>query len=330
VSERTFRGEGVIILGTPRSGTTLLRRLIDAHPAIACPGETNVFTGCGRFLRSECIAEGVRIGALDGLGYAGFPRDEVLRRLREFAFTFHREYAARKGKLRWASKTAFDAFYLAEMEELCGDQVDFICIQRHGLDVACSIQELCEKNGGYLHELHDYVVRYPLTLDAFAHVWVDLAQAIHHFAARHPDNALVVTYEELTARTDATMTRIMEFVGETWEPALVGRALADRTNLGLGDWKTYAREIVDQESVGRWKRLSRDTISRLGAICNPTLELCGYESVPVDTEHGADDSRRRYEIGLLLQGLSKKRPTTDAGTAAPAEPARPGRKRRKS
>jgi len=310
--------DGIIILGAPRSGTTLLRRLLDAHPAIACPGETNVFTACGRFLRSERIVEGVHIGVLDGLGYAGFGRDEVLARLREFAFAFHREYAARQGKPRWASKTAFDAFYLDEIDALCGDHVRFICIQRHGLDVACSIQELCDKNGGYLRELHDYVRRYPLTLEAFAHAWVDLAQALHRFAARRPDNALVVTYEDLTQRTDATMGHIMTFVGERWEPELVARALQDRGNLGLGDWKTYARQAVDQASIGRWKQLSRDTVNRLATICNPTLQLCGFEPVAVDAgTRSADDTRRRYEVGLLLQGLART-----PGSAPAAAPRR--------
>lgn len=311
--------DGIIILGTPRSGTTLLRRLIDAHPAIACPGETSVFTACGRFLRSERIAEGVRIGVLDGLLYAGFARDEVLARLREFAFAFHRDYATRQAKPRWAAKTALDAFYLEEIEALCGDQVSFVCIQRHGLDVASSIQELCDKNGGYLRDLHEYVVRYPLTLEAFAHVWVDLAGAIHRFAVRHPRNALLVRYEDLTTQTDSTMQRIMEFVGERWEPDLVARALHERGNIGLGDWKTYARSVVDQASVGRWKQLSRDTVARLATICNPTLQLCGYDPIEIDAaERSADENRRRYEVGLLLQGLAKALPASSAGTGNPA------------
>ena len=301
-----FEADGIIVLGAPRSGTTLLRRLIDAHPNIACPGETNVFASCGRFLRSERIAEGVRIGVLDGLGYAGFARSEVLTRLREFAFSFHREYAQRQGKHRWASKTAFDAFYLDEIEQLCGDHVHFVCIQRHGLDVACSIQELCNRNGMYLKELHEYIVRYPTMLEAFAHVWVDLAQSIDAFAKRHPENALQVTYEDLIEHTDATMARIMAFVGEEWRPSLTDQALQNRGNLGLGDWKTYGRKSVDAGSVGRWKELSRDTIGRLGAICNPTLTLCGYDPVELDTERSADEARRRYEVGLLLQGLKRK------------------------
>ena len=317
MSER-FRGEGIIILGAPRSGTTLLRRLVDAHPHIACPGETNVFTSCGRFLRHERIAEGVRIGVLDGLGYAGFSTSEVLARLREFAFSFHREYAQRQAKPRWAAKTAFDAFYVDEIEQLCGDHAHFVCIQRHGLDVACSIQELCNKNGVYLKELHEYIIRHPVMLEAFAHAWVDLTRSIDAFARRHPRNALQVTYESLTAHTDATMGRIMEFLGETWDSSLADHALQNKGNLGLGDWKTYSHTAVDASSVGRWKELSRDTIGRLGAICNPTLTLCGYEAVEVDAERSADEARRRYEVGLLLQGLKKKPDGDAAPTVEPS------------
>jgi protein-tyrosine sulfotransferase len=301
-----FTAEGIMILGAPRSGTTLLRRLLDAHPNIACPGETNLFRACGRFLRSERIAEGVRIGVLDGLAYAGFSRSEVLTRLREFAFSFHAEYAKRHGKPRWADKSPLDAFYLEDIEHLCGDALHFVCIQRHGLDVACSIQDLCEKNGGYLTELHEYIVRYPMMLEAFAHVWVDLARSIDAFAKRHPENAILVTYEELTARTDATMARIMDFVGEQWDPALIDRALENRRGLGLGDWKTYGRKSIDPSSVGRWRELSRDTISRLGTICNPTLALCGYDPIEIQTERTTDEARRRLEIGLLLQRLNTK------------------------
>jgi len=297
------RTEGILVLGAPRSGTTLLRRLLDAHPKIACPAETNVFAACGRFLRCERTADGVGIGVLDGLGYAGFAREEVLGRLRELAFSFHREYAARRGKPRWASKTAFDVFYLPEIEALCGDSCAFVCIQRHGGDVACSIQELCEKNGGYLQELHAYVVRYPVVLEAFAHAWVDLARALHEFAARHPRNALTVKYEELTADPDGTMARIMEFLGETWDPRWTEQALASRDAVGLGDWKTYGRSAVDAASVGRWKKLPRHAIAQLARICNPTLELCGYDPLPAAPEEPPEVTQRRYQVGLLLQKL---------------------------
>jgi len=54
--------DGIIVIGCPRSGTTLLRRLLDAHPNIAAPGETYLFTACARFLRSERAVDGMDVG----------------------------------------------------------------------------------------------------------------------------------------------------------------------------------------------------------------------------------------------------------------------------
>ena len=97
---------GTLVVGHPRSGTTLLRRLLDAHPDIAAPPELHLFGACARFLRSERNAAGLDIGVLSGLAFAGFPDDEVLSALRAFAFGFLDDYAARHGKRRWVEKTA--------------------------------------------------------------------------------------------------------------------------------------------------------------------------------------------------------------------------------
>ena len=296
---------GIVVLGTPRSGTTLLRRVLGAHPEIASMGESNLLGACARFLASERIAEDVEIGVLAGLGHAGFAREEVLTRLREFAFAFHRDHAARMGKPRWVEKTAFDAFHVEPIELLCGDHAYFLCVIRHGLDVACSLQELSEKNGGYLAELHDYVRQHPRPLDAFAHAWVDMTRAIRAFAARHPRNALLLRYEDLVANPSGTFADAFRFVGESFNPTVLEDATRGTGDVGLGDWKTYARATIGPESVGRWKSLSRWTIGQLGAIANETLGECGYEPVPVEAPRESGEARRRYELGLLLGGARK-------------------------
>ena len=300
----TPKHEGILILGTPRSGTTLLRRLLDAHPNIACPGETGLFSACARFLHSDEIAEGVTIGVRTGLSYAGFSEKEVLDRVRELAFSFHREHARRQKKARWAEKTAFDAFHLAEIEALCGDHAFFVCVQRHGLDVACSLVELCDKNGVYLPELHEYIKRYPQPLQAFAHAWVDLTTAIRAFANRRPGNAILIRYEDLVGQPEATLRSILDFIGEEWADGLIRSGVKRKGNLGLGDWKTYGKSSVDTTSVSRWKQLSRSTVSKLGAIVNPLLVECGYEPVPTEGASPGDEvARRRYELGLAVNAI---------------------------
>jgi protein-tyrosine sulfotransferase len=304
--------EGIIVMGAPRSGTTLLRRILDAHPDIACPGETNLLSACARFLHSETIAEGVDVGVLSGLEFAGFAEDDVLRALRDLAFGFHREHARRQGKARWASKTAFDVFHWDRIEQLCGREAYFLCLQRHGLDVACSLQDLCDANGIYLSELHEYVRRYPRPLEAFCHAWVDVTLATRSFVERHPDNALLLRYEDLTADPEGVTRRIADFVKVDWTPDWIARVMRAPASVGLGDWKTYARDTIDTGSVARWRTLSEHTIGMMGRICNPVLETCGYSAVPVLPERSTQEARRRYALGLRI-GRRTPRGDADAG-----------------
>jgi protein-tyrosine sulfotransferase len=104
--------EGIVVLGVPRSGTTLVRRLLNAHPRIACPPETNLLSAAARFLAEQRFAGGLSVGVIPGLDFAGFSEAEVLERFREFLFSFWREIARRAGKARWAEKTAVDVFHL--------------------------------------------------------------------------------------------------------------------------------------------------------------------------------------------------------------------------
>ncbi len=302
MSAKTAAPAGVVILGAPRSGTTLLRRLVDAHSQIACPPETYVLSAAARFLHEQSFSAGLKIGVLLGLGYAGFSEQEVLDRLRTFAFSFLEEHAAREGKPRWAEKTAFNAFHLPAIRRLCGDRVRYICIQRHGLDVVLSLEELVKKTGGYVEELHDYLRRFPEPYEAFAQAWIDCASGLADLV-ESDERALGVRYEDLVVDPEGCLRRILDHIGEPWEPGLCERALGDARNVGFGDWKTYARAAIDTSSVGRWKSLPRPTLRRLAERCNPTLARLGYDEITVESEESEASARRRYELGLLLNKM---------------------------
>jgi len=300
------RPSGIVILGTPRSGTTLLRRLLGAHHNLACPPETYLLSACARFLHEETFAHGLRIGVLLGLNYAGFEEAEVLQRLRTFAFGLLEDHTKAQGKSRWVEKTAFDAFHVPAIRKLCQGHVRFLCLQRHGLDVVLSLEELVKKTGGYVEELHRYLQRYPEPYEAFARAWVDAATNIDELA-QADDLALSVRYEDLVDNPEATLRQVLDFLGEPWDDELIARALNQADSVGFGDWKTYAKAKIDTSSVARYRSLPKPVLAHLAGICNPTLKRLGYDEVQAEADEDADAAQRRYELGLLLNRMKAEK-----------------------
>lgn len=292
--------EGIAILGFPRSGTTLLRRILDAHSRISCPGETYLLSACAKFLSSHRVVGGVNVGVESGLALMGVPPVEIIRHLREWAISIRSEPLKTTEKQIWAEKTATDVFHLEGIERIFGDHLRFVCISRHGLDAAVSVREWCERSEAYPPELHPYVQRHAQPLEAFADAWVDVEKSLESFVQRHPQNAIKLRYEDLVADTSTQVRRILGFLEVDWEDGLIERAFSKDPE-GFGDWKTYGASNISADSIGRWKKLSRTTIGEMAPIVNPMLESLGYNPVPLVHSLDSDEALRRYQLGLKLQ-----------------------------
>lgn len=319
--EATGEWDGIVVLGAPRSGTTLLRRLLQAHPELSCPAETYLLGACARFLREESFGDGLAVGVVPALGLAGIAEDQVLERLRELAFGFLRELAERDGKPRWAEKTAFDSFHIDEIERLCANRVRYLCIYRHGMDVACSIQELASRMERYVSELHAYVVRYPRPLEAFAHAWLDVTQRMQRLGEERPDQVVALRYEDLIERPREELASVFSQLGiPTDVETLVERAFRPGSDdePGMGDWKTYGTTQLSSASIGRWRELSSDARHRLAEITNPVLESLGYPRVPAGRPRSRKEALRRMQLGLLAARM-KADPSESSDTGEPSD-----------
>jgi len=296
---------GIVVLGAPRSGTTLLRRLLNAHPAIHCPPETNLLSAAARFLHEERFAGGVSVGVVPGLGFSGIGEAAVLDRLRALVFDQFASIAAATGKPIWAEKTAFDSFHLPAIERLLGGRVRYVCLVRHPLDVASSIKELTDKMEMVVEELHAYVRRFASPYEAYTQAWVDVNARLVDLCERRPDAAYRLRYEELVADPAAQLDGLFEFLQQpTDTAALIDRAMNRQDTIGLGDWKTYQTGKIGGGSVGRWKLLSETTTAAMARIAGPLMTELGYEPVPTGDEATDEEARRRYQIGLMAARMT--------------------------
>jgi protein-tyrosine sulfotransferase len=263
----------IFLLGPPRSGTTLLRWIIDTHPNIHCPGETHFLTRV-RDLFVESWP----------LHIEGYPPAAILRQLRGLVEGVMGELASRAGKRRWAEKSPQHALVAEFIHRLFEGQCRFVVLMRHGLDVAASISDRAA-------ELRPDMMAFippelglgsgfrDLPLLTGAQIWARYSERLRHFVALHPDDCSVVRYEDLVADPEPTARRIFEFVGEELPDGLIERVFRTNHGTGMGDPKIAETKRIERDRVGRWKMLSPAVIASLAATVDTELAAWGYEPV---------------------------------------------------
>ncbi len=294
-----------ILLGHPRSGTTLLRRLLGGHDQIACPPETHLFGACARFLSSERTADGVDMGVLAGMHFAGIDDQIVLDRLRGLAFGLMDQVAVAQGASHWIEKTAFDIFQLDGIEQLCGDHVRWIGIVRHPLDVAVSCIDFCDAAGMYPSVLHRYIAEYPHPIEAFVRSWVDATEALIDLGTRRTDAVAIARYEDLVEDPHDTVGALLELIGLSSDTTFLDSALEGMEQLGFSDHKSYQHTKVHGASVARWHSVPSAMVARVAPLANPLLEMLGYDLLPGDGSPDVHESRTRYERSLAIHAAKQ-------------------------
>lgn len=274
------RHPAFLIVGTPRSGTTLVQRLASELEGVRVPPETHFFT--------EFVTEVLTRWSLPLSGTA----------LREVLDT----YAGR----RYLRDIPFDADAVTtDLDGRCGSLVELYgAIVRH---LAGPARIVGEKTPGHLlwwrpltRALPDLkliaVVRDPR---AVAASWVRLGWGDDPFRAAHrwssdtrrvlaaskalgPERFLLVRYELLVADPDASRAQVAEFLGTPGSPlapstlAPLDAALAP----GWETWKHDAFNAVDPALAGRWSGTLTVTQSNdVRALCRTGMVRLGYEDV---------------------------------------------------
>jgi hypothetical protein len=259
------RGEAPFFLvGVHRSGTTLLRLIVDSHSRIACPPESFFLLPLAHVLEDAKAVEGFKA--------MGFAEDDVVGRLRDYASYFFEMYAGVHGKQRWADKTPSYIDCLDFIERLYGPECRYVLVFRHGLDAACSIAGVSPRELGP----HVAVCGGDLYAGA-AHYWAAQCAKMLAFQRRHPERCLEVRYEALAQDPEPVLRRLFEFVGEAFEPEVLRfhEKPHDRW-IGLEDRKA-SQSRGFEPNVGRYRKEPAEVIRSMRREAGAMLETLGYE-----------------------------------------------------
>ena len=207
-----YLGEDLIfVISQPRSGSTLLQRMLAGHSWIQTSAETWLMLHPVYGLRRRGITTDYRapwaVGAItEFLDQYANGRETYLDGIRAFAQTVYGTAMARGGRRRFLDKTPRYTMIVPELIELF-PAARFILLLRNPLAVLSS-------------ELKTYVRGDWKTLANFATDLVDAPARIVAANERFADRVLQVRYEELVQRPEEELKRICRYLDLPWEPGM--------------------------------------------------------------------------------------------------------------
>ena len=266
----------LILLGVSRSGTTLLRVILDRSPGIAIPDESFfvplLARRHGRTIEPERFLDdiariptvrdwGVSVTDVAGRIRPGLPIEAAIAAIYE-------AYAEVAGKPRWGDKTPMYMRHLLLLEELFPD-AQYVHLIRDGRDAAMSFLDMPE--GTYTRTW-----AHPTTTSQFACLWrreVGAARALggRVGAARY----LEVRYEALVADPEGTVSAICSFAALEFEPAMLEYAGAVDVSA-----KPHQQRLLSPPTTGvrSWRDdLSEKDVAGFEAVAGDLLAELGYE-----------------------------------------------------
>lgn len=299
----------IIIVGCPRSGTTLLQLMLHAHPRIAIPPENRfvlpAYHQRHRFgdlrvaANRRALAEWLVSDRSTKFRDFGLDPAEVTERIvaapptlgSALAAVF-RAYADRFGKPRWGDKRPSYLTNLGIIHRLF-PTAQIIHIVRDGRDCVASLMTMPWHRAGFYHSVA---------------MW---AKSVDHarWAARWwgPDSFYELRYEQLVTDPVGELTALCAYLGEEYHPAMAEpSAVASTVVPRRKKHHALTRSPVTAARIGSWaERLEPWQVSLCEAALGSRLRRYGYELSGAPRPSLA--TRLRYERVALRPRLSVPR-----------------------
>ncbi len=221
----------VFVVGMPRSGTTLIERIIDAHPQAAGAGELPDLTRMVRHLPHELGRSDTFPECVAGLT----PREadrlarEYLRRLRQVG-----------GKAQRVANKNLDLHLYVGLISLLFPGARVVHVERDPVDVglSCFASALLPQNQPWSTRLEDIALAQR-----------EFERLMEHWREATHVPILSVCYEELVAEQEAQTRRLIEFLGVEWDDACLRHHESGRASTSLSN--EQVRRPVYTSSVKR-------------------------------------------------------------------------------
>ena len=230
----------VLILGMPRSGTTLVEQIVSMHPEVGAGGELNFWNERGAaWHRSESHGN-AGDGKKPPLVAEAYLAEDFLAKARADYLGELRAIAPKATRV--TDKMPFN-FLWAGLIHMAFPRAIIIHCRRSAVDTALSI-----------HQTHFHPsLAFPTGGDELVAYFRSYQRLTDHWRRVLPaDRFMEVDYEELTSAPEPVIRRIIAACGLAWDDACLQPESNPRAVKTPSKWQT--RQPIYRSSVARWRR----------------------------------------------------------------------------
>jgi tetratricopeptide (TPR) repeat protein len=215
----------VMIIGMPRSGTTLVEQIVSSHPEVSAGGELNFWNERG--------------AAWHQAGPAGTEAPFLARAAADYLGVLR---GIGPKAVRVTDKMPFN-FLWAGLIHLAFPRATLIHCRRAAIDTALSIHQTLFHPGLAFPTGGSKLVAYCRSYQRLTDHWRDVMPA---------DRFIEIDYEDLTREPEPIIRRIIASCGLSWDDACLRPERNPRAVKTPSKWQT--RQPINRGSVERWRR----------------------------------------------------------------------------
>ncbi|NVN98075.1 MAG: sulfotransferase [Geobacteraceae bacterium] len=271
----------IFIIGTERSGTNLLRLILNSHPDVAVPHPPHIvklFTPLlplygdlandRNFIR--LISDVCRLVELHPYPWEIRPdrgrvfREAAARELICIYFAIYDQYLEYSGKKRWCCKSTFMIDHIADILRFYPD-ARFIFMVRDGRDVAVSAKSSIFNHYHVFYSARRWQREQRLGLD-----WLKKLL---------PEQIRLLRYEELTTAPEKTVSALCEFLALPYDARMLEyhrMGEAKKSGSLSVSWENTSKPVMSQNRERFRTALSTHEIRLFEAVAGDELQELDY------------------------------------------------------
>jgi len=230
----------IFIIGLPRTGTTLVDRIISSHSDVTAAGELNIFPG---LVKHATNTPSNMVMDVETFLRSGDLSDKALSEIGDNYLTSAMELS--RGKKQFTDKMPLNFFYAALIHKALPN-ARIIALRRGAMDSCLSnYRQLLTVQYSYYHYTYDLIQT--------ANFYRKFDQLMAHWRAHLPANRFIeVAYEDIVHDQEHQTRRLLEFCDLGWQEACM-RFHENDAPVSTAS-SVQVRQPLYSGSIGRWQR----------------------------------------------------------------------------